>query len=180
MNKCSEIIENKSVLVIGFISAALLLTTILLAGTGTAQSQTPKRSNMEKPDGHEATTMSCDSCHVDPANGNFRFVHKRASLDICILCHNDIIATGKPASHLPTSANCGSCHKDPGGDWASVATDHRSVSGTYFSCHNGTTAPGKPANFIATGNSCELCYTTRAWQPAVGTRRGNRSLHPVP
>jgi hypothetical protein len=121
---------------------------------------------MEKPDGHIPTSLSCDSCHLDPENSNFEFVHAATSLGQSSTCHNDNVAPGKPADHLPTSANCSSCHNAPGGAWNSITMNHSAVTAKCESCHNGTTAPGKPANHFAAPTTCESCHTTSRWTPA--------------
>ena len=139
---------------------ALLFFTGLVPVSGKAQSEA------DKPEGHVATSLSCDKCHVDARNGDFTFVHKEAAMDMCSECHNGMIATAQPENHLPTTANCGSCHKRPGEGWLPVTMDHSVVSLECISCHNGERVYGKPADHMTAPDTCESCHTTRAWKPA--------------
>ncbi len=52
------------------------------------ESENADFSALEKPDDHIVTSLSCDQCHLDPADENFEFVHQPSTQDQCYRCHD--------------------------------------------------------------------------------------------
>ncbi len=146
-------LKHKGAIIVFYCVVAIIVAMIFPLSVQAANPDSSALSGIDKPDGHIVTALSCEECHLNPANDDFEFVHGSSSLDQCYRCHNDTIASGKPSGHLPTKENCGSCHNNPGGSWSSVRMNHASVTANCISCHNGVLASGKQAGHISAPDS---------------------------
>jgi len=92
------------------------------------------------------------------------------SFDICVSCHDGIVASGKSTIHINTTNDCGACHAQYPSLWIPVpasVVDHTQVIGTCSSCHDGVIATGKGSNHIVTTLECDVCHTTSQWLASV-------------
>jgi len=92
------------------------------------------------------------------------------SFDICVSCHDGIVASGKSSIHINTTNDCGACHAQYPSTWIPVpasVVDHTQVIGTCSSCHDGVIATGKGSTHIVTALECDVCHTTLQWLASV-------------
>ena len=145
-----------------------------------------------KPQQHVESSNICDACHVTTSwinsgngaigtggsvgggsggvAGNATIAEDVANhtegVEVCVTCHDGVLATGQSANHIKTTSYCEACHSVKA--WSPVViTDHNEVIGICEHCHNGVVATDKGVAHIATTDVCSACHATIAWLPTV-------------
>ncbi len=121
---------------------------------------------------HIPTNFECDACHNTFGWLGATFDHGAVIGQVCISCHDGVIASGKETGHINTTDLCDACHEVGPTPWRPVIpsnVDHSQVIGLCSSCHDAVIASGKGANHINSTDLCDACHSAGPipWRPVA-------------